>query len=86
MSEKPKIWGILDIPTPAEMEAYLARIRAARSAFSGVAGAPEIPGDMGHLTVEAANDIERALLWAHETIGRMEISRVYSGELQAGGF
>lgn len=86
MPGKPKTWDKSDMPTPEDMKTYLSRIRAVRSAFSAVSGFPEVPENMSHLTVEKANDIERVLLRVHETIERLEKSRVYSGELQAGGF
>lgn len=85
MPTKPKIWTKKDMPSPSEMEEYLARIRAVKGSFPGL-GFPEIPEDMDHLTAETANDIERVLLMAHNTIGALEKSRVYSGELQSGGF
>ena len=40
---------------------------------------------MNHLTYEADNDLERTLLLVNETIQHLQESRVYSGELQAGG-
>lgn len=86
MATKPKIWAKQDIPTPGEMETYLARIRAVRGAFPGVSTLPRVPEDMDHLTLESANDIERVLLLVQNTLGRLEKSRVYSGELQSGGF
>lgn len=86
MPEKPKTWSKSDIPTTEDMGTYLSRIRAVRSAFSAVSGFPEVPENMNHLTVEKANDIERVLLIAHSTIGNLEKGRMYSGELQAGGF
>lgn len=86
MPTKPKIWTMTDIPAPAEMAEYLARVQAARDVFRGAAGFPPLPPDMDRLTFEEANDIERVLLMVNETIDTMKKSRVYSGELQAGGF
>lgn len=85
MPTKPKIWTKKDMPSPSEMEEYLNRIRAVKGSFQGLRF-PNIPEDMDHLTVEAANNIERILLAAHNTIRALEKSRVYSGELQSGGF
>lgn len=85
MPTKPRQWSMTDIPAPPGMEEYLSRIQAARDAFRGVAGFPPLPPDMDKLTFEEANDIERVLLRVHETIGKLENSRIYSGELQAGG-
>lgn len=85
MPTKPKIWTKQDMQRPPEMQEYLNRIRAVKGSFPGLRF-PEIPEDMDRLTVETANDIERVLLMAHNTIGALEKSRVYSGELQSGGF
>ena len=41
---------------------------------------------MSRLTFEAANDIERVLLLVYGFLVGLEKSRVYSGELQSGGF
>lgn len=86
MPTKPKTWAKEDMPTPAEMEEYLARIRSTKDCFPQISGFPEIPEDMNHLSVEGANNIERLLLMVHDTIGNIEKSRIYSGELQSGGF
>lgn len=79
-------WTTRDIPSPAEMEAYLAPIRAAREAFPGVSGFPELPETMDHFTFETANDLERVLVIVHGTLMALNKSRVYSGELQGGSF
>lgn len=86
MPTKPKIWTKTDMPSPAEMEKYLDRIRAVRGASPGISDFPELPGDMDGMTVETANDLERTLLIAHRAMEALEKSRVYSGELQSGGF
>lgn len=86
MPTKPKTWTKEDMPTPTEMDGYLNRVRAVRNCFQQISGFPDIPESMDHLSIEAANNIERALLMVHETIGNIEKGRVYSGELQAGGF
>lgn len=86
MPIKPKVWTKKDFPTPKEMGEYLSRVEAARVPFSSVFAYPTLPADMDKLTFEKANDIERVLLTTHEAIKKVEHSRVYSGELQAGGF
>lgn len=86
MAGKPKAWDTRDIPSPAEMEKYLSTICAAREAFPGVSGFPELPETMDHFTFETANDLERVLVIVHGTLMALEKSRVYSGELQGGGF
>ncbi len=85
-TRKPREWTIKDIPAAGEMEAYLTRIRDVKSAFPNIAGFPELPEDMSRLTFEAANDIERVLLLVYGFLVDLEKSRVYSGELQSGGF
>lgn len=86
MPTKPKTWAKEDMPTPVEMEGYLNRVRATMGCFQQISGFPDISENMDHLSIEAANNIERALLMVHSTIGNIEKSRVYSGELQSGGF
>lgn len=86
MPTKPKTFVKEDMPTPAEMAEYLTRIRSAKDCFPQISGFPEIPEDMNHLGIEGANNIERLLLMVHNAIGNMEKSRVYSGEMQSGGF
>lgn len=86
MPTKPKTFVKKDMPTPAEMEEYLARIRSAKNCFPQISGFPELPENMKNLSYKTANDIERVLLMVHDTIGNIEKSRVYSGELQSGGF
>lgn len=85
-TRKPRAWTMEDIPAAGEMEAYLTRIRDVKSAFPNIAGLPELPEDMSRLTFEAANNIERVLLLVYDVLGDLEKSRVYSGELQSGGF
>lgn len=86
MPTKPKTWTTRDIPSPAEMEAFLAHIKAARDAFPGVVSFPPLPPDMEELTFEEANDIERILSIVDETIKAAGTSIVFSGEFQSGGY
>ena len=82
-----KIWTIHDIPTPPDMEAYLAYIRAAMDIFPNTEF-PPLPENMNNLTFEGANNIERVLLKVGELVAEIQKnrSRIYSGELQSGGF
>ncbi len=82
----PKIYTIRDRPRPADMADYLDRVRAVRDALAALPGTPEPPEDMQHLTFQAANDIELALLGAERAIHAMEKSWIYSGETTSGGF
>lgn len=86
MLTKPKTWAKEDMPTPVEMDEYLDRIRSTKDCFSQISGFPELPENMKNLSYKTANDIEQLLLMVHNTIGNIKKSRVYSGELQAGGF
>lgn len=82
----PKIYTIRDIPSPPDMEDYLARVRAVGERLAKLPGTPDPPPDMQHLTYQEANDIELALLGAERAIHAMEKSWVYSGETTSGGF
>lgn len=82
----PKIYSIHDIPRPTDMADYLDRVRAVRDRLAAMPGTPDLPPDMNHLTFQAANDIELALLGAERAVNAMEKSWLYSGELQSGGF
>ena len=82
----PKIYTILDIPSPEDMTDYLVRVQAVRDALAVLPGTPELPEDMGHLDFQAANDIELALLGAERALYAMEKSWIYSGETTSGGF
>lgn len=82
----PKIYTIRDIPRPAEMADYLARVRAVRDALATLPGTPEPPPDMQGLTFQEANAVELALIGAERAINAMEKSWVYSGEIESGGF
>lgn len=82
----PKIYTIRDIPRPAEMADYLARVRAVRDALASLPGTPEPPPDMQGLTFQEANAVELSLIGAERAINAMEKSWVYSGEIESGGF
>jgi hypothetical protein len=69
VSVSPKTdWAIADIPTPAQMAAYLADVEAIKDKFYGTA---PLPGAMDDLTAEGANNIERLLLEVEDAIRRM---------------
>lgn len=82
----PHIYTIRDKPRPPDMADCLSRVRAVRDALAVFPGTPEPPEDMQHLTYQAANDIELALLGAERAIHAMENSWIYSGEIGSGGF
>lgn len=82
----PKIYQLGDIPRPADMSDYLARVRAVSERLVKWTGTPDPPPDMEHLDFVGANNIELALLGAERAINAMEHSFVMSGEFQAGGY
>ena len=82
----PKIYTIQDIPRPPGMADYLSRVQAVRTALAVLPGTPEPPEDMQHLTYQAANGIELALLGAERALHAMDKSWIYSGETTSGGF
>lgn len=82
----PKIYQTGDIPPPAAMFDYLARVRAVSECLVKWPGTPDPPPDMEHLNFVGANNIELALLGAERAINAMEHSFVMSGEFQAGGY
>ena len=61
-----------DIPTSVQMAQYLQDLSSIRSALVLPDGAPVVPGDMGQLTFEKANDIERILIAVDEMIRNMQ--------------
>ncbi len=81
----PKLYTIRDIPRPADMEEYLARVRAIRSALPVLPGTPPVPPDMDRLTYGEANNIELILLQADRAIDSLRKSWIYSGEFESGG-
>ena len=50
-------WSAGDIPTVAQMTAYLADITKMRGAIAMLSTTPSVPSDMDNLTMEEANDI-----------------------------
>ena len=58
----PYTWYESDIPTAAQMEAYLANVEALRSVLDVLSTTPETPESMEALTWKKANDIEQILV------------------------
>lgn len=77
-------WQETDIPTRAEMAAYLADIATLRAALPPRGGTPPAPMDMLGLSWEEANAIESILLAVDEAVTRMSQAWYYSGDLYAG--
>lgn len=77
-------WQMQDIPTPAQMQRYLADISTIRAALAVMPSTPEAPASMDKLTYSAANAIEQILLDADALITKLISAYYYSGELIAG--
>ncbi len=82
----PKQYTKHDIPTPPDMAEYLARVAAVRGVFPGLPGLPALPPNMDGLTFQEANDIERILERVGQAVDNIRESRIFSGEIFAGGF
>lgn len=54
-------WLATDIPTPAQMDGYLADLSALRHVLAVLPTTPVVPPDMEGLTYQEANDIEKIL-------------------------
>lgn len=81
----PKIdWTMTDIPTPAQLTAYLADVATIRAALAVYGTTPGIPADMEKLTYAEANDIEQILLDVDALITNMMAVWYYAGELYSG--
>lgn len=77
-------WAITDIPTLADMERYRNNIATIRTALAMLSSTPQTPNTMRNLTWQQANDIEKILHDVEDSLNRMELSFMYSGEIYAG--
>lgn len=77
-------WQMQDIPTPAQMQQYLADISAIRGALAVPLATPETPASMAGLTYTDANSIEQILLDVDALTTKLISAYYYSGELIAG--
>lgn len=77
-------WLVSDIPTPAQLTAYLANVSTLRAVLELPEATPAVPADMVNLTAEEANDIERILLVIETVITNMTKAWYFSGDLFAG--
>lgn len=77
-------WTVADIPTAAQLAAYLADVAELRGKLAVLPTTPETPVDMIGLTYTEANDIEKILEDVDRLITLMMQSYYYSGELFAG--
>ena len=82
--EPKQDWQMQDIPTPAQMQRYLADISTIRAALAVMPSTPEAPTSMAGLTYTDANAIEQILLDVDALITKLISAYYYSGELIAG--
>lgn len=77
-------WAINDIPTQSDIERYRANIATIHAALAMLSTTPQTPNSMRFLTWAKANDIEKILQDVEDSLNRMELSFMYSGEIYAG--
>lgn len=77
-------WAVGEIPTQADMSAYLADLTALRGAVAVMSTTPAVPGSMSLLTYQEANDIEKILQDVDDTLDRMAQSLWYCNEIGCG--
>lgn len=66
-------WTLWDIPTQTDMERYLGNVVAIRDACSDEIAFPTLPNSMSGLDYEGANNIEKVLMLAYESLGKPDI-------------
>lgn len=74
-------WDDEEIPTAANMAAYLGTVAALKAVLNAL---QEIPDTMNRLTVDGANNIEKLLIEVDDQLRRMAQSFVYSGMVYSG--
>lgn len=84
VAEGRRRWMFSDVPTPAQLEQYLANTAALRSAVPVYASTPRTPADMVGLTIAEANAIERILVDVDDLLQKIAAAWFRSGELQSG--
>lgn len=88
-------WAVGDIPTSADLVAYLAQLDALRGKLDEVLAAyqtesqyelPPTPPDMQGLTFQEANDVEKIIKAIHDQLKYMgdHLYWIYSGDVYAG--
>lgn len=77
-------WQMQDIPTPAQMQRYLADISTIRAALTVMPSTPDAPASMDKLTYTDANDIEQILLDVDALLTNASLAWYQSGEVYAG--
>lgn len=75
-------WAVGDIPLRYRLDYILTDTEAIRSAYN--TPFPQPPASVTRLGFEAANNIERILIAAEDTLERVEASFVYAGQAHSG--
>lgn len=77
-------WSDSDIPTEAQMTAYLSNLAALRGVLAVLPTTPATPESMELLTYVEANNIEQILVDINQLLENMAASWFYSGEVYCG--
>lgn len=72
-------WTVGDIPTQAQLQAYLKDVAAIRGALELFGTTPQVPEDMVGLTWQEANDIEKILADVEAVMDRVVSAMARSG-------
>jgi hypothetical protein len=77
-------WTDTDIPTTAELTAYIKAVETVRAAMTQYRTTPTTPADTGSLDIQGANDIEKILIDIDELITKMQAVRFFGGDIYGG--
>lgn len=77
-------WNIDDIPTAADLTAYLDAVSIIRGAMARYSYTPVVPANVGSLSYSEANDIEKILSDVDILINNMLTARYFCGEIFSG--
>lgn len=77
-------WTTADIPTAADLTAYLGYVETVRGAIALFATTPKTPKYSGGLDHQEANDIEKILVDIDQLIKNLLAARYFCGELYSG--
>lgn len=78
-------WQEGDAPTPEQLDAYLANLRALKSVLALLSTTPAAPADMEDLTINEANAIEKILADLDFQVVTMATTFIPCGEAICGG-
>lgn len=77
-------WTEKDIPSPADLIAYLDKVACIRETLAQLPTTPNTPEYTGGLTYQEANNIERILIDVDLLINNMLAARYFCGDLYCG--